>query len=236
MLGIPSDPNLIIKRPWTIITYMFAHFKLFHLLINMIFLYTFGKLFLKFFSNRKLFSNYILGGISGALFFIIFSVNSDLITEKDALVGSSASILSILVTSIVFTPDYSFKIFKDSNNSIKIKFVAIIFILYSIIYPIYSKNIGGLISHIGGIFYGVLYIVLIKKDINLAHYIEQILEFNYSKKNKIVRKKNEDDYEYNTRKKIEEIELNKILEKISKSGYKSLSKKEKKILKKYSQN
>ena len=51
-----------------------------------------------------------------------------------------------------------------------------------------------------------------------------------------VRKKNEDDYEYNTRKKIEEIELNKILEKISNSGYKSLSKKEKKILKKYSQN
>jgi hypothetical protein len=78
--------------------------------------------------------------------------------------------------------------------------------------------------------------ILIKKEINVGFFIEKILEINFSKEKKIKRRKNEDDYEYNTRKKINELELNKILDKISKSGFKSLSKKEKKILEKFSQN
>lgn len=236
LLGISSNVNEVMKSPWVIISYMFTHVNIFHLFSNMIFLYFFGKLFLKYLSNTRLFSNYILGGLTGAFFFMLFSNYSNIQIESDPLIGSSASILSILVTCFVFTPNYSFKIFKNSEKSIKLKYLVIIFIIYSIINPLYTNNIGGLISHLGGITYGILYMILIKKKINVGYFIEKIFEINFSNEKKIKRRKNEDDYEYNTRKKINELELNKILDKISKSGFKSLSKKEKKILKKFSQN
>ena len=236
LLGISSEINEVIKTPWVIISYMFLHLNIFHLISNMIFLYFFGKLFLKYLSNTKLFSNYILGGLTGGVFFMLFSNFTSLQIESEPLIGSSASILSILVTCFVFTPNYSFKTFKNSEKTIKLKYLAIIFIIYSIVNPLYTHNIGGLISHLGGIAYGILYMILIKKEINVGFFIEKVLEISFSKEKKIKRRKNEDDYEYNTRKKINELELNKILDKISKSGFKSLSKKEKKILEKFSQN
>ncbi len=236
LLGVSPNINIAIETPWVIITYMFTHLNLLHFITNMFFLYIFGKIFLKYLSNRKLASNYIIGGISGAIFFLFFSYMDVVEIGKTPLIGASASILSILATTLTFTPNYSFKMNKNFNFSIKLKFVASIFILYSILYPILSNNIGGLVAHIGGLFYGVLYVFFIKKNINISYFLEKIFELNFQKNRKIKRRKNEDDYEYNTRKKIEEIELNKILEKISYSGYKSLSKKEKEILKQHSQN
>ncbi len=237
LLGVSPNIDTITTKPWVIITYMFFHEKPFHFLTNMFFLYAFGKIFLKYLSSEKLFSNYILGGLSGSVLFLIFSTTTHLILVNDPLIGCSASILSILVTSTIFTPNFSFKIRQSSNLSIKLKFITILFVIYSIVNPILSSNMGGLIAHIGGIFYGFLYALLIKKNINLGFFIEKIFEFNLNNNTqKIKRKKNEDDYEYNTRKKIEELELNKILEKINYSGYKSLSKKEKETLKKHSQN
>jgi len=236
LLGLSPNIKTIIETPWVIITYMFTHLNPFHFLTNMFFLYIFGKIFLKYLSNRKLASNYIMGGISGAIFFLTFNYLNILSIENNPLIGASASILSILTTTITFTPNYSFKIYKNFDFAIKLKFIAIIFILYSILNPILSNNIGGLVAHIGGLFYGILYVFFLKRNINLAYFVEKLFEINFTKNSERKRRKNEDDYDYNTRKKIEEIELNKILEKISYSGYKSLSKKEKKILKKYSQN
>lgn len=236
LLGLSPNIKTIIETPWVIITYMFTHLNPFHFLTNMFFLYIFGRIFLKYLSNRKLASNYIIGGISGAIFFLIFNSIDIIKIENTPLIGASASILSILTTTITFTPNYSFKIYQNFDFAIKLKFIAIIFILYSILYPILTNNIGGLVAHIGGFFYGILYVFFLKRNINLAYFLEKLFEINFKKNKKIERRKNEDDYEYNTRKKIEEIELNKVLEKISSSGYKSLSKKEKEILKKYSQN
>ena len=236
LFGVPTNIKTIIEKPWVIITYMFTHINFFHFLTNMFFLYIFGKIFLKYLSNKKLISNYIIGGICGAFFFSIFSYVNIINVDNKPLIGASASILSILASSITFTPNFSFKIYKKFDYTIKLKYFAIIFIIYSILHPILSNNIGGLVAHIGGLFYGTLYIFFLKKNINLAYLIEKLFEINFIKNNKRKIRSNEDDYEYNTRKKIEEIELNKILEKISYSGYKSLSKKEKEILKEYSQN
>ena len=152
--------------------------------------------------------------------------------------GCSSSILSILSASIIFSPNYSFKLYKNLNFSIKLKFIVFLIILYTIINPILYKNIGGTLAHIGGLFYGFIYISLMKKNINLGCVIEKIFLIieNIFVKKRTKKKQNEDDYEYNTRKKIEELELNKILDKISKSGYQSLSRKEKEILKSHSKN
>ena len=219
IFGVSSDSIKFIKRPWTIITYMFLHEKLVHFALNMIFLFVSGKIFLKYLNNKELLNNYIMGGLFGAIFFILLNINFDL--NNISLIGSSASILSIITSSVIFTPNYSFKIFEESNFSVKIKYIAIIIILYSIFVPLISENYGGFLAHVGGIFYGLIFI-LYKKNILKKNNTNQL------------KRKYEDDYDYNTRKKIEEIKLNKILEKISSSGYKSLTKKEKDTLKKIS--
>ena len=210
IFGVSSDSIKLIKKPWTIFTYMFLHEKLVHFSLNMIFLFISGKIFLKYLNNKELLNNYIIGGLFGAIFFILLNINFDL------------NNISLITTSVIFTPNYSFKIFEESNFSIKIKYIAVIIIFYSIFVPLISENYGGFLAHVGGIFYGLIFVFFYKKN---------ILKKNITN---VLKKKYEDDYDYNTRKKIEEIKLNKILEKISSSGYKSLTKKEKDILKKIS--
>ena len=70
-LQVPSSPELLLYRPWTIITYMFTHFDFLHILFNMLWLYWFGGLFLTFFSERQLGGLYLLGGIAGAVLFLV---------------------------------------------------------------------------------------------------------------------------------------------------------------------
>ena len=189
LLGLSPNIKTIIETPWVIITYMFTHLNPFHFLTNMFFLYIFGKIFLKYLSNRNLASNYIIGGISGAIFFLTCNYLDILSIENNPLIGASASILSILATTITFTPNYSFKIYKNFDFTIKLKFIAIIFILYSILQPILSDNIGGLAAHVGGLFYGFLYVFFLKKNINLAHFVEKLFEINFKKRNKNERRK-----------------------------------------------
>ena len=70
-LQMPSSPELLMYRPWTVITYMFTHFDFLHILFNMLWLYWFGGLFLTFFSERQLGGLYLLGGIAGAILFML---------------------------------------------------------------------------------------------------------------------------------------------------------------------
>lgn len=70
-LQMPSSPELLLYRPWTVITYMFTHFDFLHILFNMLWLYWFGGLFLNFFSERQLGGLYLLGGIAGAVLFML---------------------------------------------------------------------------------------------------------------------------------------------------------------------
>src|SRR5690606_13083634 len=66
LISLPADVKLLIKRPWTLITHMFAHYRIFHILFNMLWLYWFGKIVVEFIGNKKILPLYILGGLSGA--------------------------------------------------------------------------------------------------------------------------------------------------------------------------
>jgi membrane associated rhomboid family serine protease len=69
--SVPSSFKLFILRPWTLITYMFVHKDIWHILFNMLWLFWFGKIFLEYLDQRKLVAVYLLGGISGALLYIL---------------------------------------------------------------------------------------------------------------------------------------------------------------------
>src|SRR5207247_3032108 len=101
-LAVPASVSMLMVRPWTLITYMFYHYEFFHILFNMLWLYWMGKIFQEYLGNKKLFSTYILGGISGAILFIIayntFPLFNRSVSGALAL-GASASVLAITIAA-----------------------------------------------------------------------------------------------------------------------------------------
>nr|MBP9152041.1 rhomboid family intramembrane serine protease [Flavobacteriales bacterium] len=108
-LTIPSSLKLLLLRPWTLITHMFIHADFLHILFNMMWLYFGGTIFLNFLDSKKLLSTYILGGLSGAIFFIVamnmfpvFSANAPFAVAE----GASAAVLAIMVAAATTVPNY----------------------------------------------------------------------------------------------------------------------------------
>lgn len=239
-LAVPASSPELIKKPWTVITYMFLHQGFFHILFNMLWLYWFGRIFSDYFDQKKLVSLYILGGLSGALLYIlsfnIFPAFADVIHLSIAL-GASASVMAIVVATATFVPDYSVYLFL--LGKVKIKYIAIgIFLLTSVFD--FSVNTGGKIAHIGGAVMGYVYATRYRQGKDTGKWINRILDnivtwFKPRKNMKVSYKKPMTDYDYNKMRADHQEQINKILEKISKGGYDSLTKKEKEILFKESQ-
>lgn len=239
-LCLPSSPRLLLLRPWTLITYMFFHTGFWHILFNMLWLYWFGQLFLRLFSTRHFITLYLLGGIAGGLFYIlaynIFPYFKE-IESVSYLLGASASVLAIVTATAVREPDYRVGLL--FIGSVKLKYIAIFTILLSFLF-IGSSNAGGNIAHLGGAFGGWLFAWLLGKGYDITAWMNGLYNF-FSRpfkgvgrrrrpKMKAYRTDRTQEYDYNARKRDQEMEINRILEKLKRSGYSSLSDEEKKRL------
>tara|TARA_B100000963_G_scaffold276064_1_gene244320 strand:- start:15591 stop:16469 length:879 start_codon:yes stop_codon:yes gene_type:complete len=232
---LPSNTDTFIQQPWAIITYMFFHNSFLHLLFNMIWLHFGGKILINYINPKQFLSSYLIGGICGGILFIL-SYNfipafSDIYLSAFAL-GASASVFAIMIAAATYSPNLVIQL--PLFGSIKLKYIAIFMITLDII-SIPKGNAGGHIAHIGGAIFGFFYINQLKRgkdySITLTKIIDVIINtFNKKPKFKKVHKRPKTDYEFNEEKAKQKQEINKILEKISKSGYESLSQKEKDIL------
>ncbi|MDZ7738164.1 MAG: rhomboid family intramembrane serine protease [Bacteroidales bacterium] len=239
-LALPASSTAVLQKPWTVVTYMFLHEGFFHVLFNMLWLYWFGRIFSDYFDQKKLVSVYIMGGLAGALLYMlsfnIFPAFSETINISIAL-GASASVMAIVVATATLVPDHA--VYLLFLGRVKIKYIAIgIFLLTSVFD--FSVNTGGKIAHIGGAVLGYIYATRFKQGKDTGKWINKALDgiatwFKPRKKMKVAYKKPMTDYEYNSIKADHQEQINKILEKISKGGYDSLTKKEKEILFKESQ-
>lgn len=239
-LMVPADFSSLITKPWTLITYMFLHFDFLHILFNMLWFYWFGRLFLMHLSGRQLFSTYVMGGLSGAFLFIIaYNVFPGLsLYVKDAqALGASAAIVAIIVAISFYIPNH--EVVLIFIGPVKVKYIAIFFIATDILYIAFSPlNTGGHIAHIGGAIYGYWFITRYKKGKDIGRGVDAIMDFIATafKPRRNLRvsykrdAKNMDDMEYNASKAQMQEEIDRILDKIAKSGYDSLSKKEKETL------
>lgn len=245
-LSVPSDLGQLFMRPWTLITYMFLQEGFFHILFNMIILYFGGRIFTEYLSNKKLVKTYIFGGLVGAAFFIlafnIFPVFSDARTRALAL-GSSASVLAVLIAIATYIPNYSVMLI--FLGRVKLKYIAIFFVVIDV-FSIQQGNAGGHIAHLGGALWGFLYANNLKKGRDLGTFFDRIKWPDLSKKSKSSKKSHFEnvyvnsrpmtDEEYNAKKQAHQQQIDKILDKISRSGYESLTKEEKEILFRNSNN
>lgn len=234
-LAAPASLETLMVRPWTVFTYMFLHVEFFHLLFNMLWLWWFGKIFIDYFDQKRLVSVYILGGLAGALLYIasfnLFPGFAGVINLSVAL-GASAAVMAIVVATAVYVPDYT--IYLMFIGPVKIKWVALVIFLMTSLFD-FSVNAGGKIAHIGGAVFGYLYSASYRggKDITRGfnRFFDSIVTwFRPKPKMKVTYKKPMNDYEYNKTRADHQQQINRILEKISKGGYDSLTKEEKELL------
>lgn len=235
LFSVPSSFKAFLMRPWTLITYMFTHKDILHILFNMLWLYWFGRIFLEYLDQKKLVAVYLLGGICGAVVYIssfnVFPVFSQVVNESVAI-GASASVMAVVVAIAVYVPEYSITLFLIGR--VKIKWVALaIFLMTSVMD--FSVNSGGKLAHMGGALLGYLYIVSLKRGRDPGKGINKILDFIVTifkprKKLKVSYKKPRTDYDFNKAKAEHQEKINRILDKISKGGYDSLTREEKDLL------
>jgi len=236
-LGVSSNVHVVLHRPWTLFTYMFLHLEFFHILFNMIVLYVGGRLFSDFIGQDRLTATYLIGGLAGALFYIlsfnIFPVFQDVVAYSVAI-GASASVLAIFIAIAVYMPNYQLPLL--ILGRIRLKYIAIFFVVLDII-SIDQGNPGGHLAHLGGAAWGAIYASLLKagKDpaLVIGYYLGKIGGL-FRKKPRMrveyTRERPETDEEYNRKRAEDRQKLDKILDKISHSGYDSLTREEKEML------
>lgn len=234
-LQMPSSPEELLYRPWTVFTYMFTHFDFLHILFNMLWLYWFGGLFLNFFSERQLGGLYLLGGVAGAALFILaynLFPYFQTVASSSYLMGASASVMAIVFAISFYRKDLEIQLLLIGR--VRLIYLALFTLLIDFL-AITSDNAGGHIAHIGGALLGIWFASQINKGKDLTAPMNRLLDWvvNLGKrkpKMRVTYRRPETDYDYNARKHEENVNLDAILDKLKRSGYESLSADEKKRL------
>jgi len=234
---VPSLTPELLKRPWTIITYMFTHFDFLHILFNMLIFYWFGKIFMQYLPGRQLMTTYLLGGITGAILFIAFYNIFPGLKEHlgSPMLGASAAIMAIVVAIAVYAPDYTLNLLL--LGPVKLKYIALFYVVLDVL-MIASDNAGGNISHLGGAMYGFWFITRYKSGYEPGKWLGKMLGFfvnlfrPHPRLNVTYRKnaRHMSDQDYNQNKIVQQKEIDRILDKIARGGYDSLTKQEKETL------
>jgi membrane associated rhomboid family serine protease len=238
-LAIPALFGDFIQRPWTIITYAFVHDLegIFHILMNMLVFYWFGKLFIEYLGSDKLIAVYVLGFIAGGIAYLLVYNFIPFYHERipsGGMVGTSAAVNAIVVASATLIPNYTFYLL--FLGPVRIKYIAAFFVVLSFLGSV-GYNAGGNIAHLGGAFIGFLYIKQLQAGTNIGNWIVIFLDWFkdlFKAKPKVrvsYRKEKKPDREpKKSSDKISQEEIDAILDKISAGGYESLTRDEKEKL------
>ncbi len=230
-LALPSDHIQLLRHPWTIVTYMFTQYDVWHILFNMLTLFWFGRLFCYHCTPRQLVALYIYGGLVGGAFYVAAAQLFSAIAGT--LVGASASVMAIVIAIAVLMPDH--EIYMLLFGGVKLKWVAIGAVAIFAI-GLVGQNAGGHVAHLGGIGAGLLFGLMMKRGTDITRPLNRLIDSTVSlmknirpkRRKKISRKPNRQTEINNEQ--YSEARLDIILDKIKKSGYSSLTSDEKRFL------
>lgn len=232
-LSMPASWSQLIFQPWSLVTYMFLHIDFMHILFNLLILYWTGSLFVEYLGNDKLWTTYVLGAVVGGLaYLIVFNISPafSLQVHHSHLMGASAGVIAVMVAIATLLPEYTVHLLLI--GPVKLKYVALVSILiYFISIPL--GNAGGQIAHLGGALFGYLMVKQLKKGNDITGWLSNLFIKGRRSRTRmtIVRSSkpvSDDAYIEAAISKQEAID--RVLDKINKSGFDSLSKEEKEIL------
>ena len=237
-LSLSKSLSDLASRPWTVITYGFTHYSVVHLFFNMVVLYFFGRSFSNLFKTNISLKVYILGILSGAFAFVfVYNIYpSGILETVGPLVGASAGIRAIIIFLCAYLPHKEVRFF---TFQFPLKYIGIALVLFDV--PgLFSQNAGGSVAHFGGYILGYFYAKQLQSGTDIGVFMDRIISYfsgvsmplktvhrtkSKSKSTSFAGKKKEDFDRYTHQKQID-----LILDKISKSGYESLTQAEKDFL------
>jgi len=232
-IALSSNATTFLFHPWTLITFNFFHVGFLHLVFNLMVLHFSGRLFSTYFTDKQLFGVYLLGGIfSGITFILTYFVFG----KSSLLLGASGAIMAILIATATYAPFMLLRM--PLIGIVKLWHVAFVILLIDLI-QLPLSNTGGHLAHLGGAFFGFTYIKLLQQGTDVTKIVSVIIDgfVNwFSPKKKLPFKKvhrNASKNHINSFQKEKDItqrQIDEILDKISKSGYDSLTKEEKEFL------
>lgn len=227
--SLDDDINSLYKKPWSIITYGFLHADFLHILMNLIVLYFIGNLFVEYFTQKQLLSFYLLGTLFGGLLYIFSQNYFPLFEGKSSLlVGASAGISAIFIGVATYMPNYQLKL--RFVGFVKLWYLAAFWIGFDIL-GLIGANAGGHFAHLGGALFGFLYVTKASnKDINLFDKIASVFSSKKKSPLKTVYKSPKKTTSKTVNTDLTQQQIDSILDKISKSGYDTLTKAEKEFL------
>ncbi|WP_417602902.1 rhomboid family intramembrane serine protease [Owenweeksia hongkongensis] len=234
--ALPSNLGTLATRPWTLFTYMFLHEGFLHILFNMLWLYFGGRLFMEYMGGRRLLSTYILGGLAGGILYIIAynlfpSFSEAVIISNNR--GASAGVMAIVIGVATYAPRYPVKIFFTLNAQLWM--IAAAALLMDLIYLGDGNNAGGHIAHLGGALFGYLSVSQLKNGKDWTEGFSKFMDnianwFKPKPKMKTVYTNTSKKANYREKQVHNQQRMDEILDKISRSGYESLSREEKDYL------
>ena len=239
---LPKQFSDFFMQPWSLISYAFFHGGIRHILFNMILLYFSGRIFLNLLGGRRFLNVYFLGAMAGGLFFMIsYNIFPVFLKANTALIGASAAVMAILIFVCTYIPNQEVRII---FFNIRLLYIGVFFVLLDLVQIPYG-NAGGHIAHLGGAMLGFVYAKRLQDGKDIGEWFEKLVTaiggmFTMKKRSplKTVHRKNtvhargraNQNKPSTFNKNIEQQKIDDILDKISKSGYDSLSKEEKDYL------
>ncbi|MRT17398.1 rhomboid family intramembrane serine protease [Vitellibacter sp. q18] len=235
---LSDDFELLLFRPWTLVSYGFLHFGFFHILFNMLWLYWFGQMVLNLFSGRRLLTLYILGAAVGGLLFVLaYNFFPVFAQHRGFLIGASGAVTAIMIFMATYSPNTEVRIF---TFNLKLWHIALFLFLFDLVRIPSSGNAGGLMAHVGGALFGYVYAVQLAKGNDIGKWFENFMDWvanlfkpRAKKPFKKVHRTTQPVPRRSTskaEKSENQKKVDSILDKIGKSGYESLTKEEKDFL------
>lgn len=238
---LPSEWTEFIYHPWALVGYFFTHQDFFHILINLLFLYWFGRILADLVHERRVLAIYILGGLAGGLVFLLmYNLIPAYQGQNKHLLGASGGVYAIVVAAAYLRPNY--KLYLILLGPVSIKYIALFGVVASF-FGTAGSNAGGDLAHLGGALMGFIFVHQLKKGKDLGNFIYKIVNFSatnfkfrkpFKSKLKIVKNKKQTKADTSASKRdfsfYDEGEIDLILDKISEHGYSKLTEKEKSIL------
>lgn len=259
-LATSSDFAVLVRRPWSIVTHMFVHLGVWHLVMNLLILWWMGGMFRSYFGDRRTLSTYLMGGLSGCLAYVLLLNAVPGFGGGGFALGASAAVMALMVATATYLPDLTIRLFLI--GPVKLKWVALAYVLLDYVALSRGANVGGHIGHLGGAAYGLLYMQGMKSGRDLGAPLEAVLDalatllsrgvggakssgsgraprrtkakglytVHRSVDKEGTTRRARTDEEFNAEKKARQERIDRILDKISKVGYDQLTKDEKDFL------
>lgn len=231
-VAMPGNFGRLARHAWTPLSYMFSQIEPLHLIFNMLWLYWFGIVFQLLSTPKRMIGLYLLGGLGGAALYLL-AVNSlpYFAGHGGLLIGSSASVIAIVTATAIMAPDYRMNLL--FLGAVSLKWIAIVTIGIDLL-SVTGSNAGGHIAHLGGAAVGAIFALGLKRGHDITAPLNSLIDaivnlfrrrpkvrparFRASAAPSAPRPKAP-----SAASAADQAELDKILDKIKKSGYSSLT-------------